>query len=150
MSKVLQYKEEPFTGSVTFSDPLSLEQEAAIERANAAMRRTLEALGGTSNGPSALIAAILPGILACVEKHTLTGIPDNPTIQTWPTRPRVAVSLLVAWLLREVGKLYQDTVDPEAPNALPPQPTPTPAAKDPSLENSTSSTVSTVSVSKPS
>ena len=148
MSKVLPYKVEPFIGSVTFSDPLSLEQEAAIERANAAMRREMDSLGGI--GASAIIAAILPGILACVEKWNIPGIPENPTVQTWPTRPRVAVSALVAWLLTEVGKLYQDTVEPEAPNALPPQPMPMPAAMESSPEKSTSSTASTVSVSGPS
>ena len=150
MSKVLQYKAEPFTGSVTLSDPLSLEQEAAIERANAELQRAISQLGGANKGSSALIAAILPGILACVEKHTLTGIPDPPTVQNWPPRPRVAVSTLVAWLLVEVSKLYNDATDTEAPNALPPQPTPTPAATENNPENSTSSTASTVSVSSPS
>ena len=150
MSKVLQYKEEPFTGSVVFSDPLSLEQEAAIERANADMKRTIEALGGVNNGSSAMIAAILPGILACTERWNLSGIPEEPTLQTWPTRPRVAVSKLVAWLLTELSKLYQDATDIEAPNALPPQPTPTPAATDLNPEKYISSTPSTASVSGPS
>ena len=150
MSKVLQHKAEPFSGSVTFSDPLSLEQEAAIERANAELRRTIAELGGPDKGSSAMIAAILPGILACIEKHTLAGIPAEPTVQTWPTRPRVAVATLVAWLLTELSKLYNDSTDTEAPNALQPQPTPTPAATDSNPGNSSSSTVSTVSVSNPS
>jgi hypothetical protein len=145
MSKTVLYKDEPFVGSVTFSDPLSLEQEAAIERANAEMQRTISQLGGPQFGSSALIAAILPGILMCLEKIQLNGIPENVTLQTWPTRPRVAVSTLVAWLLVEVSKLYNDSAEPEAPNALPPQPTPMPAATENNPENSTSSTASTAS-----
>ena len=52
MSKVLQYKAEPFTGSVTLSDPLSLEQEAAIERANAELQRAISQLGGAGTLPA--------------------------------------------------------------------------------------------------
>jgi hypothetical protein len=141
---------EPFTGSVTFSDPLSLEQEAAIERANFHLGRALENIDGAEDGAAIRTLTILPGILECVEKWNLSKIPEEPTVQTWPTRPRNAVVSLVSWLFTEIGKIYTDSQDEEIPNAPAPQPTPTPAATDLSQENSTSSSVSTVSVSKPS
>ena len=150
MSKVLQRKMEPFTGSVTLSDPLSLEQEAAVERANYHLERAIENIDGEADGVSIRTLAILPGVLACVEKWNIAGIPENPTIQTWPTRPRNAVVSLVSWLFVEIGKIYTDAQDPEIPNAFAPQPTPTPAATDSNPENSTSSNASTVSVSNPS
>jgi hypothetical protein len=150
MSKTVLYKEEPFVGSVTFSDPLSLEQEAAYERAHADTQRAISQLGGANNGSSAILVAALPGILACVEKIELNNIPKNVTVQTWPTRPRLAVAALVAWMLTEVSNLYEESTDTKVPNAPSPQPTPTPAARENSPENSTSSTPSTVSVSAPS
>jgi hypothetical protein len=130
MSKTVEYKGTHFAGSVTFSDPLRIDQEAAFEEAQAAFQRELALLGGAARGPAAIVQAILPGLLACIEKFSISGIPENVTLETWPLRPRLAMVELVAWLIAEVGKLYADSTEPEAPNAPSPLPTPAPAAKE--------------------
>lgn len=143
MSKTVHFKSDVFGGSVTFSDPLSLEQEAAIERANYHLMRVMKNINGEEDGAAIRALAVLPGILACVEKWSLSRIPENPTVQTWPTRPRAAVASLTSWLFSEVGKIYTDSQDEEIPNASVPQRMPTPAAKEPSPESYTSLSVLT-------
>ena len=114
MSKVVEYKGEKFAGSVTFSDPLTLDQEAAFEEAQAAANILIN----TGNrGASSIMRAALPGIFTCIEKWELTGVPASPTLETWPLRPRVEVAKLFAWLIEQITILYLDSTDTIAPNA---------------------------------
>jgi hypothetical protein len=111
MSKVVSYSGEKWSGTVTFSDPLTLEQEAAFELGMASYRETVKQGGGLS----AQILAILKGVLPCVEKWNLGGFPEVPTLENWPTRPKTECAKLSAWLLEQMAKLYQEST--EAPNA---------------------------------
>ena len=115
MSKTVTYKGAKFAGSVTFSDPLTLDQEAAFEIANGAYKEAQLRAGTPGAATSA--RAFLPAILACVEKWQLAGIPESVTIETWPLRPRAAMIELLAFLIGEIGKLYADSTDTTVPNA---------------------------------
>jgi hypothetical protein len=117
MSKTITYKGAKFAGTVILSDPLTLDQEAAYEESMGLYREVRERLKTGPVGPAILAKAFLPGILPCVEKWDIPGIPANVTIDTWPLRPRSAVGSLLVWLASEVGKLYADSTDTDTPNA---------------------------------
>jgi hypothetical protein len=130
MSKTVSFTSEKWGGSVTFSDPLSMPQEAAFEMAQAEYRTVFSKGGGLSAQMSALLAGVLP----CVEKWDLKNFPDSPTLANWPTRPKQEVAKLVAWLLEQCAALYMESV--EIPNASRPAPTLTPQAPAQPQENS--------------
>jgi hypothetical protein len=114
-TKTEEYIDAHFSGSVTFSNPLSLDQEAAFEEAGAAAREVMNRAGNLA--PSAIMRAALPGILSCVEKWDLTNVPAEVSMDSWPLRPRVQVADLFSWLMTEITKLYTDSTEPTAPNA---------------------------------
>ena len=110
MSKVIKSPVDHFAGEVTLSDPLTFPQVFAIEDA-------LES--GRELGEDATAAryyhALLPGIIECVEKWELNGVPNNPTQDTYPATPREEVAELLAWLMGEILTLYAKAdPDPEA------------------------------------
>jgi hypothetical protein len=111
MSKTVSFTSEKWGGSVTFSDPLTLEQEAAYEYALADYRKALDKGGGLS----AQNVALLPGIFAAVEKWDLKGFPERITLANFPTRPRQERANLIAWLVEQVSTLYKESQD--IPNA---------------------------------
>jgi len=108
--KTLEYTGK-WAGSVTFTDPLTLPQAAAWERAVAGAQKVLK----EGAGMSAYNYAILAGICTCVEKWELKGLPERITPESFPAKPHKARAELVAWLVNCVIDLYKDA--DEIPNA---------------------------------
>lgn len=48
----------------------------------------------------------LPAIFGCVEKWELSGLPDNLTIDNFPSSPRSESHALIEWLFLEIRKVY--------------------------------------------
>lgn len=57
----------------------------------------------------------LPAILACVSEWHLVGVPDQPTLDSFPMSPKKSVHALVMWLWAEIFKLWN--AEDEIPNA---------------------------------
>jgi hypothetical protein len=106
MSKSVVYTSDKWGGSVTFHDPLTLEQEAAWEYAIADFQMAREKGGGLS----AQNVALMPGILACVEKWELKDFPERITLTNFPMRPKEERAKLIAWLVTNIAELYSDSV----------------------------------------
>ena len=111
--KTEEYLDTTFAGDVTFSKPLGIDQEAALESADAEIQALIQA---NQYGPASLMRAMLSGILPCVERMEVTGINPQPSLDNWPLRPRTQILSFTAWLWVEMGKLYTDSLEP-IPNA---------------------------------
>jgi hypothetical protein len=98
MSKIAVSPNEHFSGTVAFSEPLTLPQVLGLERAIVAAQ--------TAEIRSERDLALLPGILGCVEKWELANLPKTVTLETFPGSPRVASRALVEWLFAEVLEIY--------------------------------------------
>ena len=135
-----------FEGTVVFSEPLNLEQVFAIEEAQeqadeiepsklltkiVAARVALDAQKKGEQPPeiadgfgvhwtSRTDGAFLPAILLCVREWHLAGVPEKPTIDTFPATPRNKASELVNWLWSEITEIYQG--ETEVPNVSSPEP----------------------------
>ena len=105
MPKIITSPVKHFPGTVTLSDPLTFPQTFAFEDAikeskslskDATLRR--------------FHYALLPGILACVEKWDLKDI-TNPTRDTFPSTPDGSVVQLLTWLLNAITALHKETTD---------------------------------------
>ena len=112
--KTEEYLDATFAGFVTFAEPLRIDQEAAFEDAQAAAKAIIDR---GNRGPASIMQAALPGIFACVEKWELAKIPAQPSLETWPIRPRVQIASLFSWLMEKITAIYTDSVEPTAPNA---------------------------------
>jgi hypothetical protein len=110
MGKVITSPVQRWPGTVTLSDPLTYPQMIKLERAIEAGRR-LKADPEAGQGEYAY--ALLPGLCACVEAWSLTGL-DDVTPDTFPATPRAPAARLLAWLLDAVTALYQEDDGPPA------------------------------------
>ena len=109
MPKVISSPVKRFPGTVTLADPLTFPQSFAIEDAILAVKEL-----GEKSTLLRYNAAWLAGILPCVEKWAIEGIPSSPTLDTFPTTPRTSSAKLIAWLVDEVMELYKE--GDEVPN----------------------------------
>ena len=109
--KVITSPVKRFSGTVTLSDPLTFPQVIALQAAFDATQ-ALE-----KPTPASVNYALLPGVLGCVEAWGLSGFPQVVTAETFPATPPVSSGRLIAWLVEEVSKLYQEADDP-APLAV--------------------------------
>lgn len=100
MSKIITSPIKRFPGTVTLSDPLTFPQAIAWEKAIHAARECDTML--TVN------AALLPGVLACVQEWDIKGLENPPQADTFPASPGKATAELVAWLVGEVSRLFDD------------------------------------------
>jgi hypothetical protein len=130
--KIIKYKSQLWGGLITLSDPLTLEQESAFEKAATEAQRERNRYGDSIVTTFAL--CYLPAILLCVEKWDLKDFPKEPTMLTFPARPIKEVAMLVSRLVQEITTLYTESID--IPNASGPEPTPTQQETAPSPENS--------------
>jgi hypothetical protein len=108
MSKTVAYTGSKWSGSVTFSDPLTIEQEATWEIARDQAAQFEKAFGKES---AAYAMAIIPGVLRCVESWGLTGFPERIALDSIPAKPHAARSEFVAWLVKNVESLYEESQD---------------------------------------
>ena len=96
MPKIITSPSAYFAGSVTISDPLSFPQFIAWEDALAAVKETSAATVGDVASNARASLAVLPGVLACVDRWELQHLPNDPTPDTFPATPRAEVFKLVA------------------------------------------------------
>lgn len=108
MSKIITSPVKRWAGTVKISDPLTFPQVFAFQDAIEAAKRAESSVMASN-------AAWLPGILACVEAWELENFPRNPTPETFPATPPGSSARLIAWLIGEIGGLFQES-DPD-PNA---------------------------------
>jgi hypothetical protein len=108
MSRAIESPVKRWPGRITLPDYLTAPQDAAFEDA-----RT-EAANFGDDQFAHFSNAWLPGILACVEKWELQGFPENPTPETFPKTPRGPFAELLAWIIGEIAKLYEDDPVPNA------------------------------------
>lgn len=107
MGKIIVSPVPRWPGSVVLFDPLSEPQCVAIERALAdAQKRNAEEPPPTRSELDAILA---PAVLQCVEKNELQNWPGY-----FPGTPKTSSARLLAWLIEEVLKLYQEAE--EIPN----------------------------------
>ena len=59
-------------------------------------------------------AAVMGGVLKCVEDHDLKGVPKPLTADNFPASPGASSMRLSAWLIKEVADVY--TAEDEDPN----------------------------------
>ena len=103
MGRVVTSPVKKWAGTVTLADPLTF---TAFIAWNDAMREAHQ-YRTTDEKPGDYLrysAAVLPGILACVEKWELKGFTPDP----FPATPRDSSDKLLAWLLREIGKVIKE------------------------------------------
>lgn len=103
MPKTITSPVKRFPGTVVLSDPLTFPQAFAFEDALASVK---EAREGENMGR--IRYALLPGVLACVEEWHLTGFPEQPALDNFPSTPRVSVASLIDWLVGEITALYRE------------------------------------------
>ncbi len=96
-------------GTIVLADPLTLPQVAMIERAIVSVQQINDPTQGEKE------RALLPAVLACVERVQLKGLPESLGVENWPGSPRVQSSQLFGWLLDEIMNIYAgETDDPLA------------------------------------
>ncbi len=119
--KVLNSPIPQFPGEVYLIEPPTLPVVSSFEQAIFAGRKLLNEY--TPEGQtlpvglsqSRYYCEVLPGIFACVERFAVKGIPENPTIENFPYKPRQAAERFVGWLIREIEK-YIDEDDQIPPS----------------------------------
>lgn len=103
-----------FPGSIRLIDPVVLPAVAKYEQAMLDGRElTREYTPEGGKFPVGLAAAnyyatILPGVFAIVEGFEIEGIPTNPTVESFPYKPKKAAELLVAWLVDTVKQYVEE------------------------------------------
>ena len=124
MSKVITSPVKRFPGTVTIPNPpnfaqwmawIAARQNALLEKA----KETSEDAPGMTylelGFEDAYTVATLPGVLAVVEQWNIEGVPEAPSIATFPAAPRRSVGALVVWLAREIDAvMFED--EGESPN----------------------------------
>lgn len=124
-----------FEGSVTFHDPLNIEQVFAIEDAqdmatevepSKFLTKISEAQGQTIQAAwsSRSDRLFIPAILLCVKEWQVPTLPSPLTVDNFPFTPRGRASEFINWLWNEVTEIYQG--ETEIPNASLPEPITTP------------------------
>ena len=101
LSRTITSPVKRFEGTVVLADPLTFDQVFAFQDAMDAARAAGENYLKVNH-------AVLPGVLACVEAWHLANIPEGVTLETFPATPPVAVARLIAWLVEELSKEFED------------------------------------------
>jgi hypothetical protein len=97
MGKVIPSPVKKWPGTVTLADPLTFPQYIA-------WRDALQAAQPLRDDYLRYCDALVPGLLACVEKWELQGFSAPP----WPATPRDSSDKLLAWLVREIGAVANE------------------------------------------
>lgn len=109
MTKTLTSPVKRFSGTVELSDPLTFPQYLAWIRAVEAAAEKREKITAITVGYDDIVTELmLPAILQCIEAWHISGIPENPTVDTFPATPRVSAGRLIAWLASEIGAVISD------------------------------------------
>ena len=107
MGKVVISPSLRWPGQVSVSSPLTLPQALEWEKAI----RTAQSLEGDITITD-INAAMIPGILACIETWELEGLdPDK-----FPASPRAESRDLISWLVKEITSVYVGEEEKSDPN----------------------------------
>ena len=104
MGRVLQSPVKRWAGTVTVADPLTFPQFIAWRDAVLSAQQH-------ADDHLAYTAALVPGLLACVEKWDLKGFSPSP----FPATPRDSSNKLLAFLLREIGAIANEAGEDDDP-----------------------------------
>ena len=115
MPKLLTSPSAHFHGTITISSPLTFPQFLQWQEA-------LEEAGKHEN-PYRRIYALMPAIIATVEKWDVTGIPSGVSPETFPATPAADMMELCGFIITEIMKEVRGLQD--LPNASRAEPTPT-------------------------
>jgi hypothetical protein len=106
MTRSVQSPVERWPGAIVVSDPLTLPQVAALER-------SIANIGALVDPTQAEIElALLPGILSCVQSHTLQGLPNTLTADNFPGTPRPDAIALLDAISKTVLAIYKNEQTP--------------------------------------
>lgn len=114
MAKIITSPVPRFPGEVYLAEPPTLPAVSQFEQAILAGRQLMQdhtpegAVLPVGLSQSRYYQEVLPGVLACVERFQIQGIPENPTVENFPYKPRKAAEQLVGWLVREVEKFINE------------------------------------------
>lgn len=109
MTKTLTSPVKRFSGTVELSDPLTFPQYMAWSKAVEAAVVMRENVTVATVGYDDIVTEVmLPAILACVEAWHIAGVPDKPTVETFPATPRMSAGRLIAWLAGEIGAVISE------------------------------------------
>lgn len=109
MTKTLTSPVKRFSGTVELSDPLTFPQYMAWSKAVEAAVVMREKVTVATIGYDDIVTEVmLPAILACVEAWHIAGVPDKPTVETFPATPRMSAGRLIAWLAGEIGAVISE------------------------------------------
>lgn len=97
---------EKYPGQVVLYDPIPFERVFKWETA----LRSLS--GGELSLSNENVAALLPGIIACVSEWHLDGFPEPVTVETWPGTPKLPALQVVLWLVGEISEIVTGGVSP--------------------------------------
>lgn len=114
MGRTVTCPVERFAGTVTLPDFLNVSQVRRLEDSFGdpdAMKKKKDEKVWVS------VAAEmrLPVILACIQEWNLQGVPEKPTIETFPMTPIADASALVRWLFGLLIELWTGEI--AVPNA---------------------------------
>lgn len=110
MSKRILSPSSRWPGAVVLSDPMSLPQAIAWERAISSVIQNANEVTITE-----VDYALLPAICGCVEKWELEGLGDL-TPDTFPGSPRPKSIELRKWLTEEITSIYRGEEEKADPN----------------------------------
>jgi hypothetical protein len=99
MSKVLTSPVKKWPGTVTLADPLTWEQIIAWQDA---VKDAQQHRGDNLR----FLAAMRPGLVACVEKWELKNFTPPPA--PFPATPTDSSGKLLVWLVREIGAIANE------------------------------------------
>lgn len=106
MSKIITSPVKKYPGTVTLADPLTFPQAFAFEDALERVRELRE-----TNDLSRLRYALLEGVIPSVEEWHLENFPEQVSLETFPSTPRLPIVRLIDWLVEEVSTLYEVSED---------------------------------------
>lgn len=94
-------------GKIHLPDYLNFRLEAEWERAIEEIGKETSVLDASARPREAMI--ILPVVLSIVQKWELGGgFPQYPTIDDFPATPKQSSALLLAFVIGEINRLYEE------------------------------------------
>jgi hypothetical protein len=113
MGKVVKIEGKKFSGNVMIYDGFTLPQVELVEGGIASVN-SIEVDEKGRYKMSDRDKPIVPVILECVEKWTLTNFPEKPTLDNFPMTPRKEAHALITSIWNAIVEVYNG--EQEVPN----------------------------------